>query len=215
MVEQQFYIQLNIACKIDYETPNEEVISKKTQMLTEIKQTNTYLKKGKTILYPTDTVWGLGCDATNEKAVSKIYKIKKRVESKSLIVLVSSVHMLKKYVSVSKKALEFLKISKKPTTIIYKNPKNFAKNTIAKDNTIAIRIVQHEFCRKLIKRFGKPIVSTSANISERPTPKSFIEIEKSILENVDYVVNLQKNKVTDKSSRIIRIIGNDIEVLRS
>ena len=174
----------------------------------------SFLKRVKTILYPTDTVWGLGCDATNAKAVAKIYKIKGREESKSLIVLVSSLHMLKQYVSVPKKAIEILKTTKKPTTIIYKKPKGFAKNTIAQDGTIAVRIVKDEFCRKLIKRFGKPIVSTSANISEKPTPKSFLEIDKAILESVDYVVNLHKNKVTDTSSRILRIIGNDIEVLR-
>ncbi len=183
-------------------------------MLSEILNVAQYLKEEKIILYPTDTVWGIGCDATNEQAVSKIYGIKKRAESKSLIVLVSSLSMLKKYVSVPKKALEILKTSKNPTTIIYQNPKAFAQNTIATDATIAIRIVQDEFCRKFIKRFGKPIVSTSANISGEPTPKSFIEIDKAILESVDYVVNLHKNKETPKSSRIIRIIGNEIEVLR-
>ncbi len=183
-------------------------------MLSEILNVAQYLKEEKIILYPTDTVWGIGCDATNEQAVSKIYDIKKRAESKSLIVLVSSLSMLKKYVSVPKKALEILKTSKNPTTIIYQNPKGFAQNTIATDATIAIRIVQDEFCRKFIKRFGKPIVSTSANISGEPTPKSFIEIDKAILESVDYVVNLHKNKEISKSSRIIRIIGNDIEVLR-
>ncbi|MDD7913049.1 L-threonylcarbamoyladenylate synthase [Polaribacter ponticola] len=184
-------------------------------MLLEISTTNTYLKEEKVILYPTDTVWGLGCDASCFNAVSKIYQLKNREESKSLIVLVSSIHMLKKYVTVPKKVLEVLKQVKKPTTIIYKNPKGFAKNTIADDGTIAIRIVQDPFCRKLIKRFGKPIVSTSANISGNETPKSFKEISKPILEGVDYIVNLHKNKMNTKSSTILKIDGKNIQVLRA
>ena len=184
-------------------------------MLLEISTTNTYLKEAKVILYPTDTVWGLGCDASSFNAVTKIYQLKNRAESKSLIVLVSSIHMLKKHVTVPKKALEVLKQVKKPTTIIYNNPKGFAKNTIADDGTIAIRIVQDPFCRKLIKRFGKPIVSTSANISGNDTPKSFKEISEPILEGVDYIVNLHKNKMNTKSSTILKIDGKDIQVLRA
>ena len=184
-------------------------------MVDKIFLTNKQLQKGNIILYPTDTVWGLGCDATNFKAVSNIYQLKKRKESKSLIVLVSSINMLKKYVHVPKKALDILKKSKNPTTIIYTNPKGFAKNTIAKDNTIAIRIVQDNFCRKLIKRFKKPIVSTSANVSGEATPISFKEISKPILEGVDYIVDLHKNKVNTKSSTILKIEGNNIQVLRA
>ena len=187
----------------------------KVQMLPEILVAKQYLKKGKIILYPTDTVWGVGCDATNFNAVSKIYQLKKREESKSLIVLVSSINMLKKYVFVPKIVIDIIKLSEKPTTIIYNNPKGFAKNTIADDGTIAIRIVQDAFCRKLIKRFGKPIVSTSANISGNETPKSFKEISKPILEGVDYIVNLHKNKMNTKSSTILKIDGKDIQVLRA
>ena len=184
-------------------------------MLSEISITNKFLKENKVILYPTDTVWGLGCDASNFDAVSKIFKLKNRIESKSLIVLVSSIHMLKKHVSISKKALDILKSSEKPTTIIYQNPKGFSKNTIAKDNTIAIRVVKDDFCRKLIKRFGKPIVSTSANVSGEKTPKTFKEISKPILEGVDYIVDLHKNKVNVKSSTILKICDDDIQVLRA
>ena len=184
-------------------------------MTTEISSTKKYLEAEKIILYPTDTVWGIGCDATNYEAVSKIYQLKKRAESKSLIVLVSSLNMLKKYVFVPEKAIEILKNSKKPTTIIYNNPKGFAKNTIAEDNTIAIRIVQNDFCRKLIKSFGKPIVSTSANVSGEKTPTSFSEISKSILNGVDYVVNLQQEEKCEKSSTILKIDGNEIIVLRA
>jgi L-threonylcarbamoyladenylate synthase len=184
-------------------------------MLSEITIANQFLNKGKIILYPTDTVWGLGCDATDTKSVAKIYQLKNRVESKSLIVLVSSIHMLKKYVPVPKKAIEILQNTNKPTTIIYQNPKGFAKNTIASDHTIAIRITKDDFCRKLIKRFGKPIVSTSANISGEDTPKSFSEISSTILDSVDYIVNLQQNIVNSKSSTIVKIVGDTIQVLRA
>ena len=174
------------------------------------------LREGKSILYPTDTVWGLGCDATNFDAVAAIYKIKQREESKSLIVLVSSIEMLLDYVSlVPEKALDVLFESNKPTTIIYRNPKHISANCIASDNTIAIRIVQDEFCKQLIEDFGKPIVSTSANYSGEVTPKSFSEISTTILDSVDYIVNLQQDKIAKTSSRILRITEKDeVEVIR-
>jgi L-threonylcarbamoyladenylate synthase len=174
------------------------------------------LSKGQTILYPTDTVWGIGCDATNLKAVAKVYSIKQREESKSLIILVDSFDMLSKYVaSIPNKAKEELKKATRPTTIIYKNPKGIASNCIASDNTIAIRITENDFCKELIKQIGKPIVSTSANISGEPTPKSFSEISKTILHSVDYIVNLQQDKIANTSSRILRITeGDEVEVIR-
>ena len=171
---------------------------------------------GKTILYPTDTVWGLGCDATNIDAVAKIFKLKNRVESKSLVVLVSSMEMLRTYVgTVPQKAIDIISKTKKPTTIIYSNPKGLAANAIALDNTIAIRIPSHDYCLEIINKLGKPIISTSANISGEPTPKSFSEISLSILEGVDYVVNLEQDKITDKSSTILKLVGNTIEVIRA
>ncbi|CAM1354500.1 L-threonylcarbamoyladenylate synthase [Tenacibaculum insulae] len=173
------------------------------------------LNDSKVILYPTDTVWGIGCDATNEKAVAKIYQLKKREESKSLIILVASITMLKEYVeNIPFKVLEILEETKKPTTIIYNNPKGLAKNTIAIDNTIAIRIPEDDFCIELIKEFGKPIVSTSANISGEPTPTSFSEISESILKKVDYIVDLNKDKVNINSSTILKIEDNTIVVIR-
>jgi len=174
------------------------------------------IKTGKVLLYPTDTVWGLGCDATNEKAVDKIFKIKKRAESKSLIILVNSVEMLLDYVDfIPKKALEILKNSKRPTTIVYPKAKALAKNVIAADDTVAIRIVKNDFCEKLITDFGKPIVSTSANISGDPTPKSFSEISHAILDSVDYVVDLQEELNSGISSRILKInLDDTIEVIR-
>jgi L-threonylcarbamoyladenylate synthase len=185
-------------------------------MEVEIKKSLEILFKKRILLYPTDTVWGIGCDATNEATVSKIFEIKKRNESKSLVVLVDSYPMLEKYIDkIPDVVKKILSKSKKPTTIIYSNPKHLAKNTIAQDNTIAIRIVQDEFCKKLINQFGKPIVSTSANSSGDSTPKSFVEISKSILDSVDYIVNLHKKKITNKSSSIIRILNDDsIEVIR-
>ena len=182
----------------------------------EIKKSCAVLKNGKTLLYPTDTVWGLGCDATNETAVAKIYDIKQREESKSLIILVDSLEMLRNYVeNVPLKALEIIETSKKPITIIYNNPQGLAKNVIANDNTVAIRIVKDKFCQALIIELGKPIVSTSANISGDRTPKTFKEIDGAILDSVDYVVNLRRNETALNSSRIIRILdANEIEVLR-
>ncbi len=180
-----------------------------------INETIVKLQNGKVIVYPTDTVWGIGCDATNEEAVQEIYKIKNREESKSLIVLVSSLSMLKKYVTVPEVAINLLKKATRPTTIIYQNPTGIAKNIINKeDNTLAIRIAQDDFCTELIENFGKPIVSTSANVSGNLTPKSFSQIEQSILDAVDYVVNLHQSKVSEKSSTILKIEGEKVIVIR-
>ena len=174
------------------------------------------LLNSQVILYPTDTVWGLGCDATNIDAVAKIFKLKNRIESKSLVVLVSSIEMLSTYVdAVPQKAIDIISTTKKPTTIIYNNPKGLAANAIALDNTIAIRIPSHDYCLEIINKLGKPIISTSANISGESTPKSFSEISLPILEGVDYVVNLEQDKITDKSSTILKLVGNTIEVIRA
>tara|TARA_B110000008_G_scaffold1836_1_gene1747 strand:- start:3130 stop:3687 length:558 start_codon:yes stop_codon:yes gene_type:complete len=174
------------------------------------------LSLGKTILYPTDTVWGLGCDATSIDAVAKIFKLKNREESKSLVVLVSSIEMLHTYVdAVPQKAIDIISTAKKPTTIIYSYPKGLAANAIALDNTIAIRIPSHDYCLDIINKLGKPIISTSANISGESTPKSFSEISPPILEGVDYIVNLEQDKITYKSSTILKLVGNDIEVIRA
>jgi len=182
----------------------------------EIQKTLEVLKNSGVMLYPTDTVWGIGCDATSEEAVAKVFTIKKRSESKSLVILVDDFDMLKKYIpKVPKAVIELLSKTTNPTTIIYDNPAGLAKNVVAEDNTVAIRIVQNEFCRELIRLFGKPIVSTSANISGNPTPKSFNEIEMSILDSVDYVVNLHRDEVNEKSSTILRVNDKgEITVLR-
>lgn len=183
----------------------------------EIQKTLEVLKNRGVTLYPTDTVWGIGCDATSEEAVAKVFAIKKRSESKSLVILVDGFDMLKKYIpKVPKAVIALLSKTTNPTTIIYDNPVGLAKNVVAADNTVAIRMVQNEFCRELIRLFGKPIVSTSANISGNPTPKSFNEIEMSILDSVDYVVNLHRDEVNEKSSTILRVNDKgDITVLRN
>jgi L-threonylcarbamoyladenylate synthase len=184
-------------------------------MRLEINKSFSFLTRGQTILYPTDTVWGIGCDATNKQAVSKIYKIKNRSESKSLVILVSSMNMLQKYVRVTSSLKKLIHSSTQPTTIIYQNPIGLASNVIALDTTVAIRIVQDDFCRKLIKKFRKPIVSTSANVSGNSTPISFKEIEPVILESVDYVVNLHQNRINKKSSRIIKLeVDGSIKTIR-
>ena len=173
------------------------------------------LSQNKTILYPADTIYGIGCDATSEKAVQKIYKIKQRQESKSLIVLVNSFEMLENYVDeIPLKIKEYLQNTNKPTTVIYSNPKNLARNVVANDNTIAIRIVSKGFVNELLQDFKKPIVSTSANISGEPTPKDFKSISKSIINNVDFVVSLPTEKNNRQASQIIKLVGDEIVFLR-
>lgn len=185
-------------------------------MHTQIKIAQKTLMENKIILYPTDTVWGIGCDATSETAVDSIFKVKQRSESKSLIILVDGIEMLKKYIPVvSAQVLNLLSSTQNPTTIIYSNPKGLAKNVVAKDKTVAIRIPQNDFCKQLITSFGKPIVSTSANVSGNSTPKSFKEIDSVILDSVDYVVNLYREVINDKSSTILKVGDNgEIIVLR-
>ena len=185
-------------------------------MQTEINNAIKTLKQGGIILYPTDTVWGIGCDATNSDAVAKIYDLKKREETKSMICLVNDIDMLKNYFeSIPKTAANIIKQAQKPTTIIYDNPLLVAKNLITKDNTLAIRVVNNSFCNELIKTLKKPLVSTSANISEQPTPKSFKEISEHILKGVDYVVNLYHDKKNENPPSIIKV-SNDglVKIIR-
>jgi len=175
----------------------------------------TVLKQGGLILYPTDTVWGIGCDATNANAVRKVYNLKKRQDSKALICLVNNYSMLEKHIdNVPNIAYTILDIADKPTTVIYDAPAGVAENLVAEDNTLAIRIVKHSFCEKIIKYLGRPIVSTSANISGRPTPKSFKEIDDAFIKGVDYVVNLPSNNNT-KPSTIIKLSSKgEVKIIR-
>ncbi|WP_298904244.1 L-threonylcarbamoyladenylate synthase [uncultured Psychroserpens sp.] len=182
----------------------------------EIENALSALKQGKLILYPTDTVWGIGCDATNFEAVKKVYQLKQRADSKALICLVNNYSMLEKHIdNVPSLAYNILDLAVRPTTIIYDNPAGVAENLIAPDNTIAIRVVKHSFCEQLIKLLKKPLVSTSANISGQPTPASFKEISEEILKGVDYVVNLQDEKSDTVPSSIIKLDSDGcIKIIR-
>lgn len=185
-------------------------------MKDEINRTLKVLASGGTFIYPTDTIWGLGCDATNKVAVEKVYKIKNRPDSKSLIILVDGMAMLKKYVrTVPERIEKFLDTASRPTTVIYKHPKGLAPNVVAADDTVAIRIVQNDFCEALIREFGKPIVSTSANFSGAPSPSNFDEIDPLLLKQADYIVNLPAIKSGKTASQIIRFNDlGEIEFLR-
>lgn len=170
------------------------------------------IKNGGIILYPTDTVWGIGCDATNPEAVKKIYDLKMREESKSMIVLMNGERMVYNvFNNIPEVAWQILDLSDKPTTLVLDNPRNVAPDLIAPDKTLGMRLVKEPFCYKLMERMKKPLVSTSANISGRPTPNSFKEIDHHILDGVDYIVNLHHDKIAAKPSTIIKI-GNDLQV---
>ena len=160
----------------------------------DIKESLKVLRQGGIILYPTDTIWGLGCDPTNESAVKKIFKIKSRDESKSLIILVDSLSMIERYVKDCPEIVfELAEVSDTPLTIIYPEGKNLAEGVCGKDNSIGIRICRDEFWSLLIERFRKPIVSTSANFSGSPSPENFSLIEKTLIDKADYVVNWRQN----------------------
>lgn len=170
------------------------------------------IKEGGIILYPTDTVWGIGCDATNPEAIAKIYKLKQRAETQSMICLMNGEKMLYNvFKDIPEVAWQIMDLSENPTTLILDNPRNVAPNVIAPDKTLGIRLVKEPFCFKLMERMKKPLVSTSANISGQPTPKSFKEISPEILNGVDYVVNLYKDKISGKPSTIIKLT-NDAQV---
>src|SRR5690606_18965922 len=183
---------------------------------TEVHNAFEVIKNGGIILYPTDTVWGIGCDATNPEAIKKIFALKKRAESKSMIALVSGERMLYQIFSeIPEPAFQIWDLSEKPTTLILDNPRNVAKELVAEDNSVGIRIVTEPFCYNLMERMKRPLVSTSANISGEPTPKSFSQIHPDIVKGVDYVVNLHQNKVMDKPSTIIKLtLDHRVTIIR-
>lgn len=175
------------------------------------------LRKGGTILYPTDTIWGIGCDATNQKAVDKIYRLKKRMESKSLIILVENEERLKHHAgSIPEIAWDLIRSVNTPLTIIYPHAINLAKNVIADDGSIAIRLVKNVFCEALISRFDKPIVSTSANISGQAPPSIFKQIHEEIRNGVDHVVTQYQEVFLElKPSTIIKLKeSGEFEIIR-
>ena len=192
------------------------------------------LRAGGIILYPTDTVWGLGCDATNPEAVAKIYEIKRRADSKSLVLLASDIDMIARYVKeIPEMAIQLVEVNDKPMTIIYPGavvgfspdasgvlPKQdrraLAFNTVAEDGTVGIRIPMMDFCQQLVFKLGRPLVSTSANISGEPTPKRFAEISEEIRNSVDHVVDpALEHGATGQSSSIIKVgLDYSIEIIR-
>lgn len=176
----------------------------------EVKKAVEFLEKGKIILYPTDTIWGIGCDATDQIAVEKIYSIKKRYEDKSMIVLLDDPGKIERYVAqVPLIVYDLMNRIEAPLTIIYPGAKNLAKNVIASDKTIAIRITKDPFCMQMISLFGKPVVSTSANISGKQAPITFSKISEEIKDSVDYIVGINRDIInTTKPSTIIRIREN-------
>ena len=173
----------------------------------EIQKCLHVLTNGGTLLYPTDTIWGIGCDATNPEAVEIVYRLKNREEHKSLIILLDSPEKIRDYVTVvPERAWELIKNATTPLTIIYPQAKNLAANVVADDNSVAIRIVKNEFCRRLISEFGKPIVSTSANISGQYPPLKFKNISSEIINGVDHVVDESFDLPhPGKTSRLIKL----------
>ncbi len=173
----------------------------------DIKESLNTLKSGGIILYPTDTIWGLGCDATNSSAVEKIFKIKSRIASRSLLILINNEQMLERYVKeIPEIAFELISVADTPLTIIYPEGKNLAPGVCSDDGSVGIRICHEEFCRELIGRFMKPIVSTSANLSGKPSPSHFGEIDKSLVQKADYVVKYrQDDRQKQSASPVIKL----------
>lgn len=186
-------------------------------MQNDIKKSLEILKNGGVILFPTDTVWGIGCDATNIEAVQRIYKIKKREESKSMLILMENQALLDRYINnIPEIAWDLIEISTTPLTIIYPGAKNLAPNLIASDGSIGIRFTKENFTSRLIQQFRKPLVSTSANISGEKSPAFFGEISEEIKTQVDYIVEYRQNDTTAAHpSSIIKLgYGGQIEVIR-
>lgn len=182
----------------------------------EIQHAMQTIKNGGSILCPTDTIWGLSADATNEEAVEQVFQIKNRPANKSMIVLVSDLKMLQNYVDdVPAHAIHLIERSKNPTTIIYPKGKNLAKNVLAANGSIGIRIVNDDFCKSLIEKLNTPIISTSANLSGEDSPRNFNEVSTAIKNKVDYVVNLpEKNISTNTASAIYLIEGLNFKKIR-
>ena len=175
------------------------------------------LKKGGIIIYPTDTVWGLGCDASNFEAVEKLYQIKKRDKSKSMLILVDSDHKIQRHIKdMPDVAWDIIDVADSPTTIIYDKGYNVAENLLAEDGSLGVRVCKDKFCQEIIKKLKWPLVSTSANYSGEPSPMSYTDIDKSLLEKVDYVVEYRRQeKIKAKPSAIFRLNNNgNIKILR-
>jgi L-threonylcarbamoyladenylate synthase len=191
-------------------------MKKQENLNQEVHKAFEVIQQGGIILYPTDTVWGIGCDATNPEAVAKIYKLKQRAETQSMIVLMNGEKMMYNvFAAIPEVAWQIIDLSEKPTTLILDKPRNIAPNLIATDNTLGIRIVKEPFCFKLMEKMRKPLVSTSANISGQPTPIAFAAISPEIIKGVDYVVNLHRGKIACNPSTIIKLTSDSqVKVIR-
>jgi len=183
-------------------------------MLEEVRKAKECILSGGVLLYPTDTIWGIGCDATHPDAVQKVYAIKQRSDQKSMLVLMNGISMLSKYLDqIPDKAVEIINAAKKPTTIIYPGATNLAKNLVAEDGSVGVRITRDPFCRKLLEELGKPIVSTSANLSGDPAPSTYKAIDARICEGVDLVVDWRRDEDTLPAPSTILRIDNKGEIL--
>ena len=186
-------------------------------MTEDIKKACEVMAAGGIILYPTDTIWGIGCDATNEKAVQRVYELKRRTDNKAMLVLMDSEAKLDRYVSdVPDIAWDLISVSDKPLTIIYSSAKNLATNLLGADGSVGIRITNEEFSKKLCERFRKPLVSTSANVSGEPSPANFSEVSEVIKEGVDYIVSYRQADMSKAApSGIIKLgAGGLVRVIR-
>lgn len=171
------------------------------------------IRKGGIIVYPTDTIWGIGCDATDEKAVEKVFALKKRAESKSLIALVGSEHgLLRTVKTVPEPAWDILKYSERPVTIIYDHPIGIAKNALAEDGSLGIRVTGDPFCRRLLELIKRPLISTSANVSGQPSPACFAEIDPEILSGTDYVVDFRRKDTRKAQASTILKLTDDCRI---
>lgn len=182
-----------------------------------INKTCEILNSGGIILYPTDTIWGIGCDATNDEAVDRIFNLKSRATNKSMLILVDGIEMLKSYIQeIPEIALQLITSAQRPLTIIYPGAKGLSSKLIPTDGTIGVRIPNHDFCINIIKAINKPIVSTSANISGGPNPLGFFDINNQLKENVDYIVPIDLEKFSPhRSSDIIKVnLSGKVEIIR-
>lgn len=174
------------------------------------------LERGGTLLYPTDTGWGIGCDATNPEAVARVFAIKQRPDAKALTCLVGTDRQLEQLIPVVPEAAwDIMDLSEKPVTIVYDNPRGVAPNLVGSDKTLGVRLTSHTFCRELLRRLRKPLASTPANRSGAPTPKSFPEIDPAILNAVDYVVPLEQQNLKSTPATVIQLKADgQVRVIR-
>jgi L-threonylcarbamoyladenylate synthase len=184
--------------------------------MTTIEKGIEQLKEGKTLLYPTDTIWGLGCDATNTQAIERIYDIKNRPQAKSFIVLVDSVNMLERYVrNFPDVCYDLIDLTEKPLTIVYEEITGIPAVALAADGSLGIRVTKDPICQKLIRGIRKPLISTSANTSGLPSPTCFDDVEDVIKQNVDFIVEERLHEKCIKPSKIIKVNNdNSIKILR-